>query len=202
VYTTSSIGIQNACFECGKTIGTHHESRSESGNNSHKKKRLEDEVQKVVLLYCGRCGNATYCSKECQKNAWPDHKVFCFEKKPLNIEKIKRTLAELFAQKIVKEDEFKEYYCVVWLQTDKNGVCEKDGHYVLAKKPCLVERSIHSTDEFKHGLYHLTAGKNNLYIIDVACLNTVHEVNIPGLSVDITINYNDPKYKGIYIFSP
>ncbi|KIO27666.1 hypothetical protein M407DRAFT_232456 [Tulasnella calospora MUT 4182] len=29
------------------------------------------------LLKCLRCGIATYCSKECQKKHWPDHKPQC-----------------------------------------------------------------------------------------------------------------------------
>ena len=29
------------------------------------------------MLTCSRCRNATYCSEECQKMAWPKHKAFC-----------------------------------------------------------------------------------------------------------------------------
>ncbi|KAJ7436877.1 hypothetical protein B0H11DRAFT_2108884 [Mycena galericulata] len=33
--------------------------------------------QDLKLSRCGRCKEAWYCSKECQKKHWPGHKVFC-----------------------------------------------------------------------------------------------------------------------------
>lgn len=35
----------------------------------------------VKLLKCGACGIVQYCSKECQKSDWKDHKVTCYGKK-------------------------------------------------------------------------------------------------------------------------
>ena len=29
------------------------------------------------MLMCGRCKTAKYCSKDCQKSHWPEHKVTC-----------------------------------------------------------------------------------------------------------------------------
>lgn len=33
------------------------------------------------LLVCGRCGLVSYCSKQCQKQAWPTHKQWCVNRK-------------------------------------------------------------------------------------------------------------------------
>jgi len=31
-------------------------------------------------LVCGRCGNTRYCSQDCQKQHWPEHKKGCVKK--------------------------------------------------------------------------------------------------------------------------
>ena len=36
-------------------------------------------VSSENMLTCGACGKATYCSKECQRAAWPGHKGLCKE---------------------------------------------------------------------------------------------------------------------------
>lgn len=35
----------------------------------------------VKLMYCGRCGLQPYCSKQCQKKDWKNHKIVCARKK-------------------------------------------------------------------------------------------------------------------------
>ncbi len=35
------------------------------------------EVERSKMLSCARCGDANYCSRECQKAAWPEHKELC-----------------------------------------------------------------------------------------------------------------------------
>jgi hypothetical protein len=34
-------------------------------------------VERSKMLYCTRCRNANYCSRECQEAAWPIHKELC-----------------------------------------------------------------------------------------------------------------------------
>lgn len=46
---------QHICFVCG-------ESKTKDG---------------AALMVCGNCGSARYCSRECQKQAWKEHKKFC-----------------------------------------------------------------------------------------------------------------------------
>jgi len=36
----------------------------------------------VKFLYCGGCRGFCYCSKECQKADWDDHRLICPAKKP------------------------------------------------------------------------------------------------------------------------
>jgi hypothetical protein len=38
---------------------------------------------KVGIKYCGGCGDAMYCSKECQTKAWSQHKQICAKLKEL-----------------------------------------------------------------------------------------------------------------------
>jgi len=33
-----------------------------------------------TLKYCSRCKSARYCSPECQRTDWPEHKKECFKK--------------------------------------------------------------------------------------------------------------------------
>ena len=33
--------------------------------------------EKSQAFYCSRCHSAAYCSKDCQRAAWPDHKQIC-----------------------------------------------------------------------------------------------------------------------------
>jgi len=37
----------------------------------------ERRAERSKMLYCTRCRRAFYCSRECQKAAWPFHKTFC-----------------------------------------------------------------------------------------------------------------------------
>jgi hypothetical protein len=34
-------------------------------------------VERKSMLYCTRCRQVNYCSAECQKAAWPEHKELC-----------------------------------------------------------------------------------------------------------------------------
>jgi len=45
-----------------------------------------DNCQKVSYLKCSACGNAYYCSKECQIENWPVHKQECEALRNINIE--------------------------------------------------------------------------------------------------------------------
>ena len=36
-----------------------------------------DIVQRSKMMCCARCGEVNYCSRECQKAAWPEHKTNC-----------------------------------------------------------------------------------------------------------------------------
>eukprot|EP00984_Skeletonema_dohrnii_P033958 scaffold32284_cov140-Skeletonema_dohrnii-CCMP3373.AAC.1 len=36
-------------------------------------------VERSSMLCCNRCLAANYCSRECQKAAWPNHKEECDE---------------------------------------------------------------------------------------------------------------------------
>jgi len=42
------------------------------GNKSCNKKVAESD-----LKFCGRCGKQKYCSKDCQRADWKNHKVCC-----------------------------------------------------------------------------------------------------------------------------
>ncbi|KAF5325165.1 hypothetical protein D9619_010074 [Psilocybe cf. subviscida] len=37
----------------------------------------KSELDGITLFRCGNCKNKTYCSKACQKAAWPSHKIEC-----------------------------------------------------------------------------------------------------------------------------
>ena len=37
--------------------------------------------KKCERKLCGKCLNTRYCSKDCQVNDWPSHKLTCIEKK-------------------------------------------------------------------------------------------------------------------------
>ena len=41
--------------------------------------RPRGRVERSKMLCCTRCGDANYCSVECQKNHWKKHKQFCDE---------------------------------------------------------------------------------------------------------------------------
>ncbi|OBZ66305.1 hypothetical protein A0H81_13876 [Grifola frondosa] len=58
-------------------------------------------IQKPLFL-CGRCGSAYYCSKECQRMHWKNHKLICESnaKSKKQVEELKRTdplTAEFYA---------------------------------------------------------------------------------------------------------
>ena len=40
------------------------------------------ECEKEAPLKCSQCGRAFYCSRECQKKNWPEHKVHCKNWRP------------------------------------------------------------------------------------------------------------------------
>ena len=35
------------------------------------------DFSKTMMKKCGRCKYVVYCSKECNVNDWPPHKMFC-----------------------------------------------------------------------------------------------------------------------------
>mmetsp|Transcript_31488 Transcript_31488/g.53325 ORF Transcript_31488/g.53325 Transcript_31488/m.53325 type:complete len:273 (-) Transcript_31488:301-1119(-) len=42
------------------------------------------KVERSKMLYCTRCSVAYYCSRDCQKAAWSEHREFCKEKAERN----------------------------------------------------------------------------------------------------------------------
>ena len=49
--------------------------KSKSKNKIYKSDAREAKSGK--FLYCGKCKTISYCSKECQKTDWKDHKALC-----------------------------------------------------------------------------------------------------------------------------
>ena len=45
--------------------------------NSHNCNKPNRRVERSTMLYCARCRNANYCSRECQVADWPCHKDSC-----------------------------------------------------------------------------------------------------------------------------
>ena len=45
-----------------------------------------DKCKKPATDKCGQCSFVSYCSRECQKIAWPDHKSICLEIKTYGFE--------------------------------------------------------------------------------------------------------------------
>ena len=42
-------------------------------------KEMELMDRDVVVKTCNGCGYVRYCSKDCQRNDWPEHKQYCKE---------------------------------------------------------------------------------------------------------------------------
>eukprot|EP00985_Skeletonema_marinoi_P008336 scaffold3761_cov81-Skeletonema_marinoi.AAC.1 len=42
------------------------------------------KVERSKMLYCTRCSVEYYCSRDCQKAAWSEHREFCKEKAERN----------------------------------------------------------------------------------------------------------------------
>ena len=60
---------------------------------------LATETKMLKMLMCARCQNASYCSEECQKAAWPQHKVCC---KPITTTKKSTGTAEVSADDVAR----------------------------------------------------------------------------------------------------
>ena len=67
----TSIQIRESCYRCQKILAQEGESLRDIDG------RIAETVTK--LMQCGRCHIAKYCTPDCQKVHWPEHKMNCIE---------------------------------------------------------------------------------------------------------------------------
>jgi len=56
------------------------------------------ESKEAPTKSCGRCGIATYCSKDCQKKDWPTHKITCTHEAICSYEDLKASKLDIEKQ--------------------------------------------------------------------------------------------------------
>lgn len=56
--------------------------------------------QSIKLMKCGNCKSAPYCSRECQKNHWPEHKKICGKDITLQPKKDVKNLGNSFIEEL------------------------------------------------------------------------------------------------------
>jgi DNA-directed RNA polymerase subunit RPC12/RpoP len=62
------------CSECGKLV---EDGVTEDELRKFKEKRCDHCDKAYAMTICGKCGIVRYCSVECQKAEWADHKNWC-----------------------------------------------------------------------------------------------------------------------------
>jgi len=190
IFGSSPVKIQNACFQCGKA-GDIDQTNSSSTEASEKKMLLEETVEKTHLHFCQVCNNATYCSSKCETDAKSEHQIYCMTDKPFELEKIRKTMANMVEQgKIEKEDLAKNFY-VFWIRTDDNGLHEtEDKRYVLANKTIPTKRTDTLAQGVPSSIRNLMLQNGDICVVEVDCINPTNFKY-----------FDDNKYKGIYVFS-
>jgi hypothetical protein len=80
--------------------------------------------QAEIILYCARCRAPGYCGKECQNNAWLEHKKLCSSNSANNI---KRNDSTKFAMVLAfLNDTYIEIMTELPKVTQEHGVTMKD----------------------------------------------------------------------------
>ena len=81
---------------------------------------LNCKIENVELLKCGQCKKVNYCSFNCQKQDWPNHKKICvFPKKDSTKAKIKRDFDSFYDIKKIGDGNFSEIFKATCKSTNK-----------------------------------------------------------------------------------
>ena len=95
-YLKSQVMSRDACLTVSSSV-EHVESRLRCNPNSEIRKpcsMCSTRYAPKLLKRCGRCHSASYCSLDCQRADWPNHKQFC-----VMMRGAKESLVELFSKK-------------------------------------------------------------------------------------------------------